>query len=371
MKKFKLIKKYPGSPELGTISGIVGDSSLFKDNPEFWEELTEYPIGTKVRDIETNFIYTKGKGGSWDFPLKEEEIGKRFEVVEGKPLLPEKYQVKCSNAKETSIVLNTLGDFETKNWQFWDYVTYDSKQGQTSVNPNIYTKKQDGYTEISFEYFKKCMLDKEVSKDYLILSFFDGFNINNRYDNEFSINLQHKYKEEDLLNSPNWKIRSVKRLRDGEAFRVGDKTSIGTITSIFLEKDTIYLKLDTGETCPLNCEELKKKKYLFKSEDGESIFEGDTFYVVDSENFSSGVTTRTITSSEVKTFFDKNKYYANKDFALKKLEQLKMEYYTNLPCLSIKDIQTIYVSSREGYRKNGVGISYFEKLIDLVKKKKG
>lgn len=44
-------------------------------------------------------------------------------------------------------------------------------------------------------------------------------------------------------------------------------------------------------------------------------------------------------------------------------------YILNRPCLSIKDVQSIYVSAREGYKKNGNEAEYFDKLKQLVKSK--
>ena len=57
MVKYKLIKEYPGSPDLGWIS-----NNNWKGYPEFWEEVKEltlleearlrYPIGTKFKSVQ-------------------------------------------------------------------------------------------------------------------------------------------------------------------------------------------------------------------------------------------------------------------------------------------------------------------------------
>ncbi len=88
MKKYKLIKEYDGSPKLGTIiveTMIIGNNPKFRtftisghdkncdmgkfrlDNPEispeFWEEVVEYPIGTKAKDNRINKTFTKEVDG--------------------------------------------------------------------------------------------------------------------------------------------------------------------------------------------------------------------------------------------------------------------------------------------------------------------
>jgi hypothetical protein len=95
MKIFKLIKKYPGSPELGTIVNENSNHSLYQtciDEPEFWEEINKYPVGTKVMDTysEPNcYIYEKISNCYWKigtqdyFNIDENTIGgdKRFKVI--------------------------------------------------------------------------------------------------------------------------------------------------------------------------------------------------------------------------------------------------------------------------------------------------
>ena len=61
--------------------------------------------------------------------------------------------------------------FSTKKWSFWRYVTYNTKNISRLDNPNIFNTKQNGYTEITMEEFKKYILKEEVKKNYEILSF--------------------------------------------------------------------------------------------------------------------------------------------------------------------------------------------------------
>lgn len=56
MKKYKLIKKYPGSPELGTEATIETHGGFILNQPEFWEKVVEkdYEILSLIED---KFIY--------------------------------------------------------------------------------------------------------------------------------------------------------------------------------------------------------------------------------------------------------------------------------------------------------------------------
>lgn len=81
MKKYKLIEEYPGSPTLGYItdlSKIKCDKiegfkcidekwEVYKkdiiNNPKFWEEVVEYPIGTIATSIYTNNTLIKKEDG--------------------------------------------------------------------------------------------------------------------------------------------------------------------------------------------------------------------------------------------------------------------------------------------------------------------
>lgn len=103
----------------------------------------------------------------------------------------------------------------------------------------------------------------------------------------------------------------------------------------------------------------KLKPVLFTTADGVDIKEGDIFYQA---NLIHGV----------KSWTTEYPIYFNKDI-MKTLfsSKEKAEQYIllNKPCLSIIDIQSIYISAKEGYNKNGNGISYFEQLKTLVKSK--
>lgn len=116
-RKFKLIKTYPGSPELGSVvkecylgnpcgyytlgkmvmGKMVLSREYIENNSEFWEEIKELPVGTKIVDTNPDtkgLTYEKLKDGFWKIgnvdyiSISESSIGKgkRFRLVEEVPL---------------------------------------------------------------------------------------------------------------------------------------------------------------------------------------------------------------------------------------------------------------------------------------------
>lgn len=62
MKNYKLIKEYPGSPELGHIVNDICFVQIFCENyPEFWQEVKEYDFEIlKISSKKENNIYKEG-----------------------------------------------------------------------------------------------------------------------------------------------------------------------------------------------------------------------------------------------------------------------------------------------------------------------
>lgn len=162
MKKYKLIKKYPGSPELGTII----ETREVLDYPEFWEEIVEYPVGTKVIDTESVYplahikgnIFEKTNDGwkPYNFPvenmkgeLPESLIGKgkRFEVIEEKkPLLTTEDGVDIYEGDKVYLVLEP-------EWQY------------NLLEKNI-TEKEFKNTRESIKWFAS----KEKAEEYILMN---------------------------------------------------------------------------------------------------------------------------------------------------------------------------------------------------------
>ena len=86
MKQYKLIKEYPGSPKLNSVYKYQNESCYINTNPvlsdtylskkiiennhEFWQEVVEYPIKTRVYNSQTNSFYTREKDGWYNLPEK-------------------------------------------------------------------------------------------------------------------------------------------------------------------------------------------------------------------------------------------------------------------------------------------------------------
>lgn len=88
MKKYKLICEYPGSPKLGTevfqwnyldknssynFNGNLSEllkKEIIENSPKYWEEIIEFPIGTKIKDTNPDtegYVYEKLADGKWKY----------------------------------------------------------------------------------------------------------------------------------------------------------------------------------------------------------------------------------------------------------------------------------------------------------------
>lgn len=344
MKQYKLIKKYPGlAPEIE-----LGDVVTYKENlkyyvfktltnidyhfgrnmienfPEFWQEIIEYPVGTKVRDTNPNTegsIYEKLSNGFWklhnrdNFVITSDTIGKgkRFEVVNDF-ILPEKWEICINNEEEAKIYRDF---FESKVGKKWDY-TIGFVYG---FNGKKYTSGRFyNYTEITFEQFKKYVL-KEEEKNIANYKIDKSFNVikicspieNQQEKKEYEI-LSFINKEGKILKrteylhdqlkqhfydgigtsltlntilttySKVYHIHSVRRLSDDVVFTIGDKIKgksncICKIDSIELNPNypqIMFNRLDEG----IDLIKATKLKPLFKTEDGVDIYTNDKYYFV-------------------------------------------------------------------------------------------
>lgn len=314
MKKYKLIKKYPGSPMLGTVlvmkcnGWYESESSnqyphspeVIENNPEFWEEVIKYPIGTKVVDTWTNSIYEKNNedwiisNSSPKYTINESEIGKgkRFELVEE----PKKdYEILSFYAK------NIGGKDEVNKHYIW----YETSKGS-----NLWSRMQ---------------------------------------------NITSPYTTGEILKNKNYAIHSVRRLSDNEILTIGDKTNHGTIKEFevctdnrillsFLELFCLPCYLDAKGSLP------KKLKVLFTTEDGVDIREGDEYWVYDYGELNNIHKVNRASCTHTGDGINR-KYFSTKE---------KAEEYIllNKPCLSINDIE---------FLKNECHVYWNEKLKKLVK----
>ena len=126
--KYKLIQTYPGLPkdwETGLCLTIIDSSSSYSpcdrkytthfvsadevlNTPKFWQEVIEYPVGTKVSDSLTPNILTKQNDGWYQEPsktsYKDEDITnhKRFTIIKDKPVVEKDYEILTLISKTAS-----------------------------------------------------------------------------------------------------------------------------------------------------------------------------------------------------------------------------------------------------------------------------
>jgi hypothetical protein len=329
-KKYKLIQTYPGSLELNTVITVSDDHlNVYKNHPKFWQEVIEYPVGTKVSDSLTPNILTKQNDGWYQEPsktsYKDEDITnhKRFTIIKDKPVVEKDYEILTLISKTAS---KSIINYETAG------IGYQSNEFR-----RIYG-----------------------NKDSFIKSF---------------------------LNSDLWKIHSVKRKSDGEIFTVNDKiigtksidenTKVGPgytfIKEFTLDGDKLIIEISTGTIYDYR-DSLGKgvwtfltiKKYkspLFKTEDGVDVFEGDSpWYTLSNtkcERFKDVNQFKNITEHANRTFY---KYFSTKE---------KAEEYVrlNVPCLSLADVASVYITANQPVLPTTRQDAQNRRIQDLVKQK--
>lgn len=180
-----------------------------------------------------------------------------------------------------------------------------------------------------------------IEKDYEILLFKHIYG--NEYTKSYSKDKSKycvipdgsEYTENQLLVMKDICIYSVKRLSDGKIFTIGDKVQDSLTDKLtnyavqeityFYHGEKIICQAKSGTTMPLNT--IRHTSFLFKTEDGVEIFEGDSVW-----GFYTGY----------------GYVFEQKDLKRAKIEQWlkfstkeKAEKYIllNKPCLSINDIR--------------------------------
>jgi hypothetical protein len=156
-------------------------------------------------------------------------------------------------------------------------------------------------------------------------------------------------------------IYSVKRLSDGVEFKIGDRfhpnNTVRTPRVIeYISIISNRIAFNHGGSFMSHSTKAEK---LFTTEDGVDIYEGETYYYVNTNTFRID-NTKAFTKPENVT----NDYYKNhKEFSTKEAAE---EYVLmNKPCLSLADVATIYPTA-------GMKVSNYKqtlKIRELVKSK--
>jgi len=229
-----------------------------------------------------------------------------------------------------------FGEIAEKYGNRYNILNYNDECGDVIQDCNIVENYPEFWEEIVEKEYEILSFIKEKSDDYLLYFKTKG------YKSKFG---DREVPLDEMLNSQHYKIRSIKRLKDGEVFIVGDKTTEGIISEFKIDSFNSLLFqvpiLNIGHSWMCIADAKKAKTPLFTTEDGVDIFEGDLYWYVHSLTF------------ELRKMFNSNynsdNLYSNKLLKFFSTKEAAEEYILmNKPCLSIKDIDSIntYTSER-------------------------
>ena len=287
MRKYKLIKEYPGSPKLGT---EIFNDEIFKGHyyiyrngiktslgtiepykyPEFWEEVVEDPI-----------VYHIGKS------LTDSHPG--------------------------------------GNTPYYIYADRESYCKKNNIK-YFYCKKD----------CKKWANEQVVEKDYEILSFYHNNKLFSKLHHRSSKTFPYWSNEGTWVSYDKFcKIHSVKRLSDGEIFTVGDKvkfqgngcSDITIILKFELVNNKVHAHSGSASFHINFIHHIKKP--LFTTEDGVDIYKGDKVWYINLHTNNISKNHETVTS----------KYWDFKNYKYFSTKEAAEEYILmNKPCLSANEV---------------------------------
>jgi hypothetical protein len=187
---------YPVSKEIGVYETIGKVSMELIKNSKDWEEVIEYPIGTKVRDTDRPIDqpYIKFENGMWGvipdsthFTIDESQIGKgkRFEVI----------SETCKHCKAECCGGSLAGPCENSSWE----------------------KSKPSYTILSFK--------NEAGR---IIEYHSNLRLQYLY-------VSDVHWIQDIIKEKHWDIHSVRRESDGEVFTIGDTIFIKSFGELVID----------------------------------------------------------------------------------------------------------------------------------------
>jgi len=339
MNKYKLIKTYPGSPELGTVVDENSPHNLYQlciNEPEFWKIVT-----TKEEIMQ--------------------ECIKRF---------PKGSIVKCARYGTIHKIAKEFVTPGEKDW--FEGVYY---YGYSSEHNSILAIIDNAITGFYLYYDKYAELIELPEKEYEILSI--RYQYNNciyRWDGKKFKYLLGVIELDTVLKGyvgiyekgHEIYIHSVKRLSDGEIFSIGDEINNSESSKLLNTKiesfclNDIYMVKTTSGTQKLESLEHRKQP-IFKTEDGVEIFEGDYYYSVLKKDL--------LYNGKFKVETINGGRFSNPESCVTFSTKEKAENYIlfNKPCLSIKEIALVI-----GYCNNTTYVDLdllTEKLKELVKER--
>jgi hypothetical protein len=355
MKKFKLIREYPGSPKLGTeltpktdmhvtnTNNYYWEGSWFNpsDFPEFWEEVVvpDYEVYqvSYATEIRTLFdggyrIHPAGIGFDLDYLLTN---GGKIHSVK-----------RLSDGK-----IFTVGDridIGGRNGMFFRTISMINISSDGTL---VIDHEHGGLTNSkSNGIFNKI---EPAPLDYEILSYA-------KKDNPKCHTMKRRGGER---HDEFWNIRVVKRLSDGEVFKVGDVIqtykdgSKHRIKSISLAKETsslkkgIWVNYEGGAQHFSNT--IKVKNKLLTTEDGVDIYVGDQTWILHKNSWH---------LSPKPTKHNNENWFQSEEpahWSFSNKEAAEAYMLNNKPCLSLDDIR----------RSLNLPTSQINYLVKLIKNK--
>lgn len=302
MKKYELIKQYPGSDHVGVVVLQKTPNGMYEgweynyykrhveNNPEYWEEVVEkdYEILSYLKKGSTTCTTTKRRGG--EFHDEYWEIHKVKRLSDG----------EIFTLGDRAKTITSKGSHNIRQFRIRQRCT-----GTDADGDYIY----DGIDAIWIDWEENCggnwlkSTEKVIEKDYEIL------------------------KTCPIEGT----IYSVKRLSDGEVFTVGDKItgyhidarSIQTIR-LCIYTGRIRLEQSGGYTDLMYA--TKTKQPIFLTHDGKDIFAGDKVWWVNKKTFCSDYF---VPTPSVTFFSDINAYFLTKaaaeNYVVQKSHSLSIE----------------------------------------------
>lgn len=171
----------------------------------------------------------------------------------------------------------------------------------------------------------------------------------------------HKYPQKDLSL---FDIHSIKRLPDGEIFKIGDNTTRGKITKIILNATKNCFGINTDRNFNWSGQNtFQHRKPLLITEDGIDLFENDEYYVVYTKHHYNLIPFKIYGSYKVKYNHDKiEREDSSKIFhSIEKAEEFIL--YNKPLNISLNDILSVWGVDEYNVKKTLL----FNKIKTLVK----
>jgi hypothetical protein len=303
MRKFKLIKEYPGSPKLGTVltpkvdkgndntNNFYWEGSWFNPNEftEYWEEVIEPTFQIisftatnvwkgKTANLLPNGHYSINPDAKCGWTLREMlEVG------------------NCVKNGELQIhSVKRLSDGEI--FTVGDRAKTITSKGSHDIRQFIIRQKctgrnYDGIDAMWINWEENCggnwldSTEKVIEKDFEIMTFDYKGDLYKKNEQGYATETSFTHSLESHLEDGVSKVHAVKRLSDGEIFTVGDKfkANIGgsdvvrTIKSIRVDGNIIKIYQENGDLSNRKgsgiFHQIKKvKQPILTTEDGVPVY---------------------------------------------------------------------------------------------------